>query len=251
MEVSGQGDDAELAMLMRDVAAHLVPEGDTVVPAAQHQGFVEHLAELSAAFWKWRDTMGGLTTMAQRVRFFAPDNIAVELTADAVPGPIAAADKGWALLADRSPALLRVARAVHDDPGLVCDRLAATPCTFLHGDWKMGNLGTQPDGRTILLDWAYPGSGAACWDLCWYMALNRTRLPESKEATMERFRRALEHLGLPTASWWEAQLDLCMVGMMAAFGWEKALGDDEELTWWERRVTDAVRRQDISISPAA
>ena len=55
----------------------------------------------------------------------------------------------------------------------------------------MGNLGTHPDGRTILLDWAYPGSGPACWDLCWYLALNQARLPESKEATIERFRAAL------------------------------------------------------------
>ena len=56
----------------------------------------------------------------------------------------------------------------------------------------MGNLGTHPDGRTILLDWALPGSGPACWDLCWYLALNQARLPEPKEAAIGRFRAALE-----------------------------------------------------------
>ena len=36
MEVDGAGDDAVLTMLMRDVGGCLVPPGDTVVPAGQH-----------------------------------------------------------------------------------------------------------------------------------------------------------------------------------------------------------------------
>jgi Phosphotransferase enzyme family len=251
MEVNGEGDDAELSMLMRDVGAHLVPEGHAVVPLQQHVGFIEHLAALSAAFWGWRDTVGGLSTMAERVRYFAPDNIAAELLVDPVPPPVAAAAEGWSRLPGRSPLLARVAAAVHARPELLTDAMAATPATFLHGDWKMGNLGTHPDGRTILLDWAYPGAGPAGWDLCWYLALNRARLPESKEAAIDRFRAALQACGISTAAWWEAQLDLCIAGMMATFGWEKALGDDEELRWWERRVAEAVRRQGLPLGDAA
>jgi hypothetical protein len=248
MEITGQGDEAELAMLMRDVGAFLVPEGDTVVSEAQHCGFVEHLAQLSASFWGWENTVGDLATMAQRVRFFAPDNLAAELMVDDVPGPVAAADRGWRALPQRSPLLAAVARVVHADPGLVARPLATTPVTFLHGDWKMGNLGTHPDGRTILLDWAYPGSGPACWDLWWYIALNRARLPETKEATIARFRDALERAGVTTASWWEPQLDLCLVGIMATFGWEKALGDEDELMWWEQAVEEALARLDLPIT---
>ncbi len=37
---------------------------------------------------------------------------------------------------------------------------------------------------------------------------------------------------------------------MAAFGWEKALGDDDELWWWESRVAEAAARQRIAV-PAA
>ena len=51
MEVVGPGDEAELSVLMRDVAPCLVPEGNAIVPEAQHHGFIEHLAHLSAAFW--------------------------------------------------------------------------------------------------------------------------------------------------------------------------------------------------------
>ena len=241
MEVSGSGDAAVLSMLMRDVGPCLVPPGDTSVPQAQHEAFLAHMAELSAAFWGWSDDIG-LTTMTQRLRFFAPDNIAGELTTDDVPGPIAAAAAGWLRMPERSALLWDIARLVHEQPEVIAEPVAGTPATFLQGDWKMGNLGSHPDGRTILLDWAYPGSGPACWDLCWYLALNRARLPESKEAAIGRFRAALEASGIRTAPWWERQLDLCIIAIMATFGWEKALGDPGELRWWEERVASAVAR---------
>ncbi len=113
------------------------------------------------------------------------------------------------------------------------------------------NLRTHPDGRTILLDWALPGSGPAFWDLCWYLALNRARLPESKEAAIGRFRVALEAGGVATGSWWDAQLDLCLIAIMAAFGREKALGDAAELSRWESRVADAAARQGIPVPGTA
>jgi hypothetical protein len=86
--------------------------------------------------------------------------------------------------------------------------------------------------------------------LCWYLALNRARLPESTEATITRFRAALESRGLVVASWFQTQLDLCTIGIMATFGWEKALGDDAELGWWVRRVADAVARQQLDLTDA-
>jgi hypothetical protein len=115
----------------------------------------------------------------------------------------------------------------------------------------MGNLGTHPDGRTILLDWAYPGSGPACWDLCWYLALNRARIPEPKETAIERFRAALQARGVATGDWWDTQLDLCLIAIMATFGWEKALGDSDELSWWEDRVTEALRNQHLALPGVA
>jgi hypothetical protein len=33
-----------------------------------------------------------------------------------------------------------------------------------------------------------------------------------------------------------------MIGIMAAFGWEKALGDPGELAWWQHRVVTAAER---------
>ena len=42
----------------------------------------------------------------------------------------------------------------------------------------------------------------------------------------------LEHHGVDTTGWWDRQLGLCLVGIMATFAWEKAVGDEDELAWW-------------------
>ena len=65
---------------------------------------------------------------------------------------------------------------------------------------------------------------------------------DSKEAATGRFRAALETCGISTAPWWERQLDLCMIGIMATLGWKKALGDAGELGWGEARVGVAAGR---------
>jgi hypothetical protein len=234
MTVTGTGEDAELEIVMRDVSAFLVPPASDVVPMAWHAGFIEHIAALAATFWGWHDTLG-LMTMRERLLCFAP-----------VPAPAAASAVGWRQLATASPLLSRLAGLVHRDPSVLIGPIAATPATLLHGDWKMGNLGHHPDGRTILLDWAFPGAGPACWDLCWYLSLNRERLPESKEDTIDRYRAALHRHDIATGSWWQRQLDLCLIGIMAVFGWDKALGDPDELAWWESAVAAAATRQGFS-----
>jgi hypothetical protein len=42
-----------------------------------------------------------------------------------------------------------------------------------------------------------------------------------------------------------------MIGVMATFGWEKALGDAGELKWWEDAVARAAARLGIAVGPAS
>jgi hypothetical protein len=238
MAREGDGPAARLAILMTDCADDLVPSGDTRIGEAQHYRFVDHMAAFHATFMGWRDDIG-LQDRTRRFMFFAPATIAPELGADDVPEPIAVADRGWRLLPERSPALDELVRRVHDDPAALATALDATPATFVAGDWKLGNLGSRADGRTVLLDWAYPGQAPPCWELAWYLALNRARLPESKEATIARYREALERHQVDTGGWWDRQLGLCLVGIMATFAWEKAVGDADELAWWEAAANNA------------
>ena len=240
MAAEGEGVDAMLTILMRDVGEHLFVEGDSTISLEAHLGLIDGLAALSARYWGFTDDIG-LTTLEERLRFFAPDNIAAEAAVPDPPTAIQVAWQGWPRLAERAPRYSEVAAAIHATPGALADAMRSTPATFLHGDWKMGNLGRHPDGRTILLDWAYPGSGPIHWDLGWYLALNSARLPIGKEATIEALRDALERRGVRTAGWFDLQLDLCLLGIAACFGWEKAMGDETELRWWEDRALRGAR----------
>jgi hypothetical protein len=224
------------ALLMRDVGAYLVPPGDDTVLLDQHTRFIDHMADVSAHFWGWTDTVGFLP-LSMRWTWFGDGMLEVEGERgwpDEVPRMAA---RGWSVFAERAPDDVRaLITDLRGQPWLIADALATTPLTFLHGDWKMGNLGSHPDGRTILLDCAYPGEGPACHDLAWYISLNRARLPESKEDTIARFRSALERRGVATNGWWDRQLGLCLLGCVVQTGWEKALGDDDELEWWADRA---------------
>jgi hypothetical protein len=240
MALDRSGPLPRLGMLMTDCADDLVPPGDALLPPEQHARFLDHLAAMHAARMGWTDTIG-LQQLERRFLFFAPEVIAPELTVEDVPGPVRVADQGWALLDERAPDLAALVRRVHADPSALADALCTTPATFVAGDWKAGNLGSRPDGRTILLDWAYPGEAPPCWELAWYLALNRSRLPESKEAAVARYHDALERHGVDTGDWWARQLGLCLVGIMAAFAWEKAVGDEDELAWWSAAALDGAR----------
>jgi hypothetical protein len=238
MAVDGEREEAVLTILMRDVSDRLFADGDSAIAPEDHIGLVDGLAALSARYWGWTDPVG-LMGMEERLRFFAPDNIAREAAVDDPPVVVRLAVQGWPRLAERVPDVSQLVRAIHADPRPLADTMRATPVTFVHGDWRMGNLGRHNDGRTILLDWALPGSGPVCWDLSWYLALNRARLPMTKEDTIEVMRRMLERRGIATAEWFDRQLELCLLAMLACFGWEKAMGDDTELDWWAEHARRA------------
>lgn len=248
MARDGEGLYAEVGVLMRDVGDRLVPPGDEPISTDTHTRFVDHLAALCAAFRGWRDDLG-LTTMTERIRFFAPDTIAGELADPAPDLVLRLADQGWARLPELAPELAALVTAVQQRPGPLITALAQTPASFLHGDWKLGNLGEHPDGRTILVDCAYPGSGPPCWDLTWYLALNRARLPVAKAEVIAQFRAALARRGWDGKGWFDRQLALCQLGMISVIGWEKALGagnsiGDAELDWWQQRALAAARELD-------
>jgi len=228
------------ALLLRDVGEHLVPPGDELLPLEHHRQLLDHLAELSAAFWEPAG-FPELLSLESRWSAFGPGWIAAE-EARGWPEPVPRiAAEGWARFAERAPADVR--ELVDDlradlDPLVLAAR--RTPQSFLHGDWKLGNLGVAGD-RTVLLDWTYPGIGPVAHDLAWYLALNQARLPEPKEAAIAALRAALERRAVSTDGWWEEQVGLCLLGALVQFGWEKALGDDDEFGWWCDRAREGQR----------
>jgi hypothetical protein len=225
-------------ILMRDLSAELVPAGDEPLAPERHLSYIDDLAALSARMLGWHDDVG-LMPLASRWSWFNPACLEVEAERG-WPEPVPRlAERGWARFAERVPrAVLSVIDDLRHDPSPLVTAVQDTPSTFVHGDWKLGNVGTAADGRTVLIDWTYPGEAPPCYELAWYLSLNRARLPQGKEDTTAAFRSALERHGVETAGWFGRQLAVCLLGSLVIFGWEKAFGGDDELGWWCDRVPE-------------
>jgi hypothetical protein len=228
-------------ILLRDVSSQLLEAGRPFT-AVQHGRLMEHMAALHAAFWGWRDDVG-LTVPAKRYLMFSP---AVARSEAAIGSPAVVPKvmaEGWDRLPEASPALAAVVFRLLEDPTRLISAMGSVPHTLVHGDWKAANIGSHADGRTVLLDFGEaPGEATPIADLAWYLALNADLLPESKDASIERYRLALEGHGVGTAGWWDRAVALELLGAMVQFGWEKALaGRGPELTWWEGRALDGAR----------
>jgi hypothetical protein len=232
-ECTGTAPSGGCAVLMHDVSEWLVPADDDPISLGQHRSFLQHMAAMHVAFWGCGSDVDVVPVM-HRYLELSPWMAEAEEAIGSnhlVPQLVA---KGWPLLSEIAPAAAAVAAPLARDPGPLLEAMASTPQTFVHSNWKLDNLGTDDDERTVLLDWEQAGCGAPLSDLAWYLAINCRRLPESKEDSIAAYRVALEDRGIDTAPWWGRQLALCLLGALVQFGWEKALGGyDEELAWWE------------------
>jgi len=226
------------ALLMHDMSEAMVPPGDDVLALDQHLAFLDDLAALSAAMWGWRDDIG-LVPLDSRWTWFGEASLVVEAARGwSDPVPRIASD-GWQRFAERAPGgIATTIAALRREPSPLVAAIRTTPLTFVHGDWKLGNIGTAVDGRTVLIDWTYPGEGPCCYELAWYLAINRARLPQSKEASITAFRSSLESHGISTDTWFDRQLAVSLLACLTVFGWEKALGDEDELAWWCDRASE-------------
>jgi hypothetical protein len=232
--------DEATVLLMQDVSQWLVPATDDVVPLDQHERFLDHMAALHAAFWEEPSDLIDIVTTEHGYLELSPAMAANEAARGSehpIPRLVA---QGWPLLADVAPTAAAVVLPLAHDPGPLVGALARTPQTFVHGNWKVDNLGTDDQQRTVVIDWELPGRAAGLSDLAWYLAINCRRLPTSKEAAIECYREGLQRRGIDTSGWWDRQLGLCLIGALVQFGWEKALGGyDDELAWWEEQVVAA------------
>lgn len=230
------------AILMRDLSDALVPPGDDVLSLEQHLAYLDDMAKLSARTLGWRDDIG-LVPLGNRWTWFNHTSLQVEADRG-WPDPVPKiAFDGWVRFAERAPADVRtVIDALRRDPSPLVARVQRTPQSFVHGDWKLGNVGTAADGRTVLIDWTYPGEGPCTSELAWYLAINRARLPQSKEDAIDCFRSSLACESVDLEGWFDDQLAVSLLATLVLFGWEKALGPDDELAWWCDRARDGAAR---------
>jgi hypothetical protein len=227
------------ALLLADVSETLVPDVPDPLPEEQHLRFLDHMADLHATCWGI-PANPALCPSANRAFFLTPwttTTEAVLASGDPVPPLVA---PGWERLRRDAPAAADLIWELLRDPSQLLRPLGSLPVTLIHGDWKAGNLGSHADGRTVLLDWAFPGRAPAPWDLAWYVAVNCDRLPRgphAKDDAISAYRAALGRR-VDISDWWEKGLGLSLIAAFCQLGWSKS---GEELEWWKVRVADAAR----------
>jgi len=228
-----------VAVLMRDVGEWLVPSGDDPIALSQHLGFLDHMAAMHAAFWQAGDEID-LMPMGNRYLVLSPWLASTEAAIGSGAFIPELVGRGWERFAEVAPRASAVVTPLAWDPAALVVAYGSTPTTLLHGNWKFGNLGSDADGRTVVIDWEDPGRGPCTVELAWYLAINSARLPQAKEDAITAYRDALERHGITTEPWWDRQLALALLGGLVHFGWEKAFGGhDDEMVWWEERALEA------------
>lgn len=226
-------------LLMRDATGDFLPDGAAPIPVARQDAFLRDMAGMHAATWGMAP-VPGLATPEDAYHLFSPAALEAEARRGPLTGVPAAVAPGKAALRSLVPGVAEDLEALSLDVAPLVAALAETPRALVHHDWKGGNLGTRADGRTILVDWAFPGVSAGCADLAWYLACNCDRLQTSKEQVIAQYRRELERAGVDTDGWFERQLELALLGSFLTLGWSKT-GDAAELGWWVERTAGVAR----------
>ena len=224
-------------LVMRDVSDSLLSaqSASTGHPIALRAAAALHGASLSAAADATCPLAAYYAFLSPALcRPYAAEHVVPRLALDAWPRffELVDADVGAAVA------------AVHSDPARFAAALLARPCTLVHGDLKLANLGVQGD-RLILLDWGTLTTWAPpAVDYAWYLAINAAALDRAHDELLDEIRHAEPDCD-------ETALALALVGALAQLGWEKALGatsDDPAvreretrgLVWWSSQVRSAL-----------
>jgi hypothetical protein len=172
---------------------------------------------------------------------------------------------GWDAFDRQAPAPARVlVQGLADDPRPLLAALGRLPSTMLHGDLKLSNVASMPDG-IALIDWQMAAFAPIAVELGWFLVSNVAQLPESPEAILERYRGQIQSIAAgrgfgdarldPGLGDWDAQVDLAILVGLLLRGWRKGLDAEaglnlptgvaafDDLQWWGDRAVEAAARR--------
>jgi hypothetical protein len=212
------------AILMRDVSQSLLSSRPPL-SLAEHRIMLDALAALHATFWDDPHAAApedGFNHAWHHYHIISPDAAAREADGGAVMPRIVR--DGWERLPQVVDGeLAATLLALTNDPQPLVDALERLPQTVVHADVRAANLGLElgERPRLLILDWALVGRGVAALDMIWYLAGLGISEPHERQALVEHYRAALERrLGVRFAhTWWQAMLDLSMLGGLIRYGW--------------------------------
>jgi hypothetical protein len=237
-------ENAMVAVLMRDLSPYLLPDVRAPLDVEQEIALLSALARLHARFWNFDDAPASLARSEDFVELIGPH---CAESAAFTKMPVALRDRiahGWKGVARRAPTAVT---ALLDMPAAdIVNEFMRGPNTVVHGDAKVANFAIDQRSSTVwAFDWAIAGCAPAGVDLGWYLLINGSRIAESKEAALARYRARLaaERQRAMSESEW-TELERCAVVCGAVMGlWSKAVlvendvpNADQEWDWWIGRL---------------
>jgi hypothetical protein len=206
--VDGWRDGEDVVLVMRDVSAGLVG-WNRELARAECAWLLRRVAAMHDAYAG--EPVGGLAALEQRVNLFAPHRMGAVETGD---NPLPAAVlRGWVCFAKLAPAAAEPVFALLADPSPLLARLADFEHTMIHGDLWLVNLALTAD-RLTLLDW-----GLATWaprvvEIASFLIGNASQIRASREEIVADYL---------TVGGFESELAVLHVLGLLELGWNKAL----------------------------
>lgn len=235
----------KIAILMDDLSSGLFPNEKKPLSMMDQDQMLNKLALLHATYWDSKP-LEALTWLHH-----ATDFVYLMGPLDHLPFNKARSDKniqrhikeGWEVTLPLLPSAIR--DNLLKPPRHITARWAALPKTLVHGDTKVANFAKSPDGELSILDWAFAGYAPCTFDIGWFIAVNASRLAESKEAVLKKYRHFLErHLGqtLEDKLWSDLEQAGIVCGAFMLL-WSKGTalangheGAELEWKWWIDRL---------------
>jgi hypothetical protein len=231
-------EDEGWLLVMRDLGSSLLPEG-VLVTRAESRRLIGALAALHAHFAG--RSIPGLCPLADRYTLLSPGLTRREAGGSALIPTLV--ERGWELFADVAAGdVADVVLRLLDDPSPLVGALAACPCTLVHGDAKLPNLGLAGE-RVVVIDWgSATGIAPSSIDWAWYLATSASRIGGTREDVLEDMRAAEGERYDPRS------MGLGLLGALVQLGWNKAfdstqhpdpavrLREQADLDWWVRRA---------------
>ncbi|MGM0506707.1 MAG: phosphotransferase [Bacteroidota bacterium] len=235
---------SKIGLLMEDVSDGLFPTERIELDPRDQDDMLNKLAELHARYWE-SPIMDGLPWLHQMEDFVYIMGPLDHLNyrghwAKGLPQMV---KEGWEVAMTLLPSHLQNRFLM--SASAITRPWDDLPHTLVHGDPKIANFAKGTDGRLGLLDWAFAGHAPCTVDIGWFLAVNASRLADSKEAVLLKYRSMLEgHLGYPLdEELWQRLEQAGVVTGAFMLLWSKAqgvktgrAGATKEWEWWIHRL---------------
>lgn len=230
------------ALLMHDISRGMLTDQDLPLPVIHT--LLDALAAIHATYWedeRLTDPALGLAAAEKLVTIDWPQNWDLFRHTPEIVEIIA---KGWDALFDMlEPDACAALQAMMNNPQPLFKKLAQFPRTFIHADFRVGNIALLPENNQVVaFDWQYTAFTPATICLCWFTMTGEVFSMQAEAA--EYYRRQLAHrLGSKfDQTIWQPMLDVGnLVEVLRKGSWHAMFATASPDEAWRARMRQCVQ----------